>query len=375
MKKRVYSFILVLIFSIFTAACEGPAHSLTPQSPTSDTSYQKAAIDESKPDNPDKNKRLGVSSTKETSNSSGNKKLLACQKVLEERGQFSVEDGTVDYESGFRIFPLLYFIMTKQSIPANQPEQSVFMKDNPIFVTRSDQHKSSLIIAPIHSKRTGTLLGVPRFYDNVNRFAENEVTQYYKPMVMAHSVFLPQVPATEVGPLNKSIEVNRVTWGNELKQFSEVCKDSLLLPPTSQQKPLYPSDEFLDPFSKEIDFVSGAEGLGYDVYIHSIYRYNEEGKIRLPLLVYCPGCKVENVRMVQNKKELKFAEDTNSSQLKEWLGEGWNIFSSEKVEFDVDSFSKADHHKIKTSLPPFMSENPTTIRVTINGENVEYINH
>ncbi|PUA39403.1 hypothetical protein C8Z91_08210 [Paenibacillus elgii] len=362
MKNASKWMMVVSILSIITA-CEGridpqPARGNEVGAATVATNTADLQTDAKEKDN----------KTNQSNNAdSTDPKMLACQKELEERGQFSASEGDVDYESGFRIFPLLHFIMTKKSIEANKPEQTAYMKDNPIFVTNNDKYAPSLLFAIIHSKRTGVLHGVSAFPDN-------KVTKYYKSMVgSAKQGEFPQVPATDVGPTNKGVEINRKTWVNELAEYTEPCKDSLILPTTKTAPPFFNYSDYVYPFSKEIDFVAGAEGVGAGLE-KSIQRYVDEKKIRIPILFYCPGCKVENVVMVQNNVELKFTEATTNSEWQKWLGSDWHMYISEKVDFDEKVFADAFFYRMRTHLPPFISEYPSTVQATINGEQVKYVN-
>lgn len=356
MKKYLIWLLVVVIISTITA-CEGKIKSqpVPNVQVTADTDTAKA-------------KDIKSVKTTPSNGSSDNHKSLkkkTCQRALEDLGQFSEKEGRVDYESGFRIFPLLNFIMTKKSIPANHLEQTVFMKDNPIFVTRNDKHENSLVFATIHSQRTGVLQGVVGFPDN-------EVTRYYESMVFGEGT--PQVPATDIGPLNKSVDVNRETWGSELAEYTGVCKEPLILPPTKTERPFFDYNGAIFPFSKEIDFVAGAEGVGFGL-LELGNRYPDGKKIQIPILVYSPKGKVENVVMIQDGIKLTFTEDENNRDWQKWLGKNWYAFTSEEIDFDENVFIKADFPNIHSDLPPFISENESTIQVTINGEKVEYVNH
>ncbi|WP_166241976.1 hypothetical protein [Paenibacillus turpanensis] len=294
-------------------------------------------------------------------------KEFSCTQSLERLGQFSEEGDFVDYKSGLRIFPLLYFMLTKTSIPAALPNQAVYMQDNPIFVTRDEKHPNLLLFSPVHSKRTGALQGVIGFPDN-------EITEYYEPMVFGKKTgYVKQVPSTEIGPLNKLIDVTRKTWGNELAEYTEPCKELLLLPPAKEEPPFFPYNGKVYPFSKEIDFVAGAEGVGLGLIENGIL-YPGDNKIQIPILLYCPKCQVEDVVMVQDQEELEFQPDRYNDLWKKWLGESWHMFLSEKIDFDEERFAKADLGNIKSSSPPFTDNKPTTIRVKINGEFVEFVN-
>ncbi|MEK3725424.1 hypothetical protein [Paenibacillus sp. FSL H8-0034] len=298
---------------------------------------------------------------------SANSSVAACQKVLEDRGQFSEQKGTVDYKSGMRIFPLLNFLMTKNSIQASDPEQSVYMNDNPIFITRNDKYGDSLLFATIHSKRTGVLQGIKGFPDN-------KVNEYYEPMVLGRkTAYVKEVPSTKIGPQNKLIEVNRQTWMKELAEYTKPCDDALVLPPIQTKLPFFKNMNAIYPFSKEIDFVAGVEAVGYGLSDYGNY-YPDTNKIQIPVLLYCPKCKVENVVMLQNNAKLEFTPDKYYSDWQEWLGQDWHLFTSEKIDFDKKLFQKADLANIRSSLPPFISDSPSTIQVTINGEKVIYVN-
>jgi hypothetical protein len=381
LKNYVKWTIIFVIISVISA-CETNIVSQTPQNTQVNTKTDNTKTDNTKTDNTKtdntktdntktdntktdiENNDLPIST--EDSNSP-NKNTLMCQKALEERGQFSEQKGYADYKSGLRIFPLLDFIMTKHSLQAKHPEQSVFMKDNPIFVTGNDKYSNSLLFATIHSKRTGVLHGVIGFPDN-------EVTRYYEPMVFGSKQgFVPQVPATDLGPLNKSVVVNRKTWVNELAKYSAVCNDTLILPPTKTESPFFHYNGKIYPFSKEIDFVAGVEGVGFGLAENGNYYYDDEKKIQIPILFYCHECKIENIVMIQDSVELKF-EDKYNSEWQKWLGKDWHAFTSEKIDFDEKVFAKAEFSKIHSDLPPFISDDPTTIKVTINGEKVEYVN-
>lgn len=194
---------------------------------------------------------------------------LSCQQSLEKLGQFSVNDGNVDYKSGSRIFPLLHFIMTKKSIKDNQTKQSVFMKDNPIFITSNEHYKNSLLFALIHTKRTGILNGVVGF-------PNNEVTTYYKPMLFSTDISSPQIPATETSTGNKYVAVNRKTWNKELSEDTKSCNDALALPPTITKSAFFEYNGAIRPFSKEIDFIAGAEGVGYGLKEWGNRYYHDE---------------------------------------------------------------------------------------------------
>ncbi|MCP1311470.1 hypothetical protein [Paenibacillus tyrfis] len=357
MERPLQWMVVMAILSMLTA-CTGNMDSKSPES-------LKVAAKTESPKVESINKGGGVpkDSPREAS-----KEIIACQKALESRGQFSIQDGTVDYQAGVRIFPLLNFIMTKQSIPAKHPEQSVFMKDNPIFVTRNDKYANTLVFATIHSQRTGVLHGV-------NGFPDNEVTRYYEPMVFGEKTgFTPQVPVTDAGPLNKAVEVNRETWGNELGELTKPCNDSLILPPTKKATPFFKYNGKIYPYSKEIDFVAGVEGVGFGLAEYG-NRYPEGKKIQIPILLYCPNCSIENVVMIQDGVELTFNKDQCNDDWQKWLGKEWHAFTSEEIDFDEEVFAKADFANIHSKLPPFISQNPSIIRVTINGEQVEFVNH
>ncbi|SCW29925.1 hypothetical protein SAMN04487970_10024 [Paenibacillus tianmuensis] len=364
MKNSAKWMLVVFILSIITA-CEGK---IDPQPPQGNEAGTKTVITNTtglKTDAKEKDSKANQSISPDNVSSTNNK-MLACQKELEERGQFSEYEGNVDYKSGPRIFPLLHFIMTKKSIEANEPEQTVYMKDNPIFVTSNKKYGNSLLFTIIHSKRTGVLHGVTDFPDN-------KVTKFYKSMVGDIKRGNIQIPFTEVSPRNRAVEVNRKTWENELAKYMEPCKDSLILPPTKTAPPFFNYSDYVYPFSKEIDFVAGAEGVGAGLE-QSIKRYVDEKKIRIPILFYCPGCKVENVVMVQNNVELKFTEAEKNSDWQKWLGSDWHMYISEKVDFDEKVFADAFFYGMRTHLPPFISEYPSTVQATINGEQVKYVN-
>jgi hypothetical protein len=303
----------------------------------------------------------------ESENNSVEEPRLSCGQALEQLGQFSVADNLVDYKSGFRIFPLLHFILTKKSIPASMPDEAVFMEDNPIFVTRDEPNASSLLLAPIHSRRTGALHGVTGFPDNV-------VTKYYEPMVIGkENGNVKQVPSTDVGPLNKLVEVNRKTWMNDLAEYTEPCSDSLKLPPMNGKGPFFNFNGQVYPFSKEMDFAAGADGIGYGLKEHGV-RYPAENQIQIPILLYCPDCKVESVTMVQNQTELKFTLDELNAKWREWLGDDWFLFLSEPIDFDEKVFSNAELEKMTSTVPPFINNRPSVIYAKINGKKVEYVN-
>ncbi|KZE73676.1 hypothetical protein [Paenibacillus elgii] len=361
MKRLLRWMVVTAILSMLTA-CTGNMDSKSPES-------LKVAVnnDNIKTENEEKNAGPKKSIPKNTPEPAS-KEIIACQKALENRGQFSIQDGTVDYQSGLRIFPLLHFIMTKQSVPANHPEQSVFMKDNPIFVTRNDKYANSLVFATIHSQRTGVLNGVVGFPDN-------EVTRYYEPMVFGeNNGFTPQVPVTDADPLNKAVEVNRETWGNELGELTKPCNDSLILPPTKTNPSFFKNYQAIYPFSKEVDFVAGADGVGLGLKAYG-QRYPDGNKIQIPILIYCPEGRVENVVMIQDGVELTFKKDQFYDDWQKWLGKEWHAFTSEEIDFDENVFADADFANMHSKLPPFISQNPSTIQVTINGEQVEFVNH
>jgi hypothetical protein len=294
-----------------------------------------------------------------------------CQKELESLGKFSVQGNKADYESGRRIFPLLDFILTKKSTPANIPKQLVFMKDNPIFVTDTEKYTNTLVFAPIHSKRTGVLHAVTGYPDNI-------VTNYYEPMVFGKkNDFTPEIPSVYVDSLNKSIEVNRETWVNELSEYTKACRETLILPPTNTKRPFFHYNGKIYPFSKEIDFVTGVEGVGFGLEEDGIAYYGDDNnKITIPILIYSPQNKIENVVMIQDGVELKFHLDEHySNEWQKWLGSDWHFLVSEKVDFNEDVFSKADFSQIQSNLPPFISDNSSIIQITINGEKVKYFNH
>lgn len=350
--------IITLVIIIVLPACNG-----TIVSPSGSSIKISAETEKPKTNNQNNN----VSTSPDTSNSPI-KDILPCQKALETGGQFSELEGYVDYKSGFRIFPLLDFIMTKHSIQAQDLQQSVFMKDNPIFVTSNKKYGHSLLFATIHSKRTGVLQGVVGF-------PNNEVTSYYEPMVFgSEQGFTPQVPATDIGPLNKSVEVNRETWGNELVSYSNSCNEALNLPPTKTEMPFFDYNGKVYPFSKEVDFVAGTEGIGFGLSEFGNYYYPDERKIQIPILFYCPECKIENVVMIQENVELKFDVNKYNSDWQDWLGKDWHMFTSQKIDFDENLFAKADLSNIHSGLPPFISDKPSIIQVTINGEKVNYVN-
>lgn len=289
----------------------------------------------------------------------------ACQVALGKMGQFSDQEGKVDYKSGERIFPLLSFIMTKHSITTTDSQQSVYMKDNPIFVTRNEKYPNTLLFAPIHSKRTGVLHGGVGF-------PENEVTKYYEPMVFVSEIDGKRVePSTDIA--NKTVEVNRETWTNELAKYTEACNDSLILPPTKQAEPFFEYNGWTYPFSKEIDFVAGVDGVGLGLEEYG-FHYPDEDKIQIPILIYSPQSTVDNVVMIQDGAELKFTRDKYNSDWQKFLGEDWHSFTSVEVDFDKEAFANADFDKIHSALPPFISDNPSTIQATINGEKVTFVN-
>lgn len=351
MKKFLKLIIIIIIISLVTA-CEKKIDSQGAKN------YPQPAQKSQSPMEPQGAEKTDPSA----------KNNVACLKALEELGQYSEREGKVDYQSGRRIFPLLQFIITKKSIPANSPEQSVFMNDNPIFVTRNDRYANSLVFSTIHSKRTGVLHGVTGFPDNA-------VTNYYEPMVFGSNFgYIPQVPSTNLRPQNNPVEVNRKTWANELKDYANICKDSLILPPTNNARPFFSYNGKIYPFSKEIDFVTGAEGVGFGLDEYGISYFNNENKIQIPILVYCPKGKVESVVMLQDGVELKFTEDKYNSDWQKWLGKDWHAFKSEKVDFDEKLFAKADFAGIHSKLPPFLSDNSLTVQLVINGEKVDYIN-
>ncbi|SCW84698.1 hypothetical protein SAMN04487970_10674 [Paenibacillus tianmuensis] len=375
MKRPLQWMVVMAILSMLTA-CTGKIDSTSPEnlkvvanteSPKEESINKGGAnSDHTETEHEEKTSKSKKSVPKDSPRQAS-KKIIACQKVLEDRGRFSVEDGIVDYQSGLRIFPLLHFIMTKKSVPANHSEQSVFMKDNPIFVTRDDKYANSLVFATIHSQRTGVLHGVIGFPDNV-------VTQYYEPMVFGEKTgFTPQVPVTDVALLNKSVEVNRETWVNELAEYTKDCNDSLILPPTKTDPPFFKYNGKIYSFSKEIDFVAGVEGVGFGLAEYG-NSYPGGKKIRIPILLYCPNCNIENVVMIQDGVKLKFKEDEYNAEWQKWLGQEWHAFKSEEIDFDEEVFTEANFSNIHSDLPPFISDKPSTIQVTINGEKVEYLN-
>ncbi len=296
--------------------------------------------------------------------------IFNCQRELEALGKYSIENKQVDYKSGYRIFPLLNFILTKKPVPSNIPEQSVFMKDNPIFVTDNEKYTDTLVFATIHSKRTGILHGVIGY-------PENEVTNYYENMVFGteQSNFIPEIPSVYIDSLNKLVEVNRETWVNELSEYNKACRGALVLPATNTKAPFFDYNGKVYPFSKEIDFISGAEGVGFGLSEYG-NSYYDDNKIAIRILVYCPQNTIEDVVMIQDGVELKFHLDNEyNSRWQKWLGNDWRLFVSEKVDFNEDAFSKADFSQIHSTLPPFISDNPSIIQVTVNGEKVKYFNH
>ncbi|KEQ26485.1 hypothetical protein ET33_32055 [Paenibacillus tyrfis] len=106
---------VVSILSIVTA-CEGRIDPQTPRGNEVGTTTVATNAADLKTDAKEKE-----SKTSQSDNASPtDHKMLACQKELEEQGQFSEYEGSVDYKSGPRIFPLLHFIMTKKSIEANE---------------------------------------------------------------------------------------------------------------------------------------------------------------------------------------------------------------------------------------------------------------
>ncbi|GIP56044.1 hypothetical protein [Paenibacillus vini] len=263
--------------------------------------------------------------------------------------------------------PLLNFIMTKQSVPASQEEEQVFMKDNPIFVTDNREYANILVFAPIHSQRTGALHGVIGYPDN-------EIKNYYVSMVLGDEPdFTPQVPSTDIGPMNKLVEVNRETWGNELKEYTADCNDVLNLPPVHTDSPFFDYNGALYPFSKEIDFIGGVEGIGNGLVEYGI-RFPGDSQIRIPILIYSPNGEISEVSMKQNNNFLTFEKDKYFEEWRGWLGREWYMFESDVIDFDKDLFTNADFEDISSVTLPFSSDEPTTIRLRINGGIVEFYN-
>ncbi|QGQ98818.1 hypothetical protein EHS13_30040 [Paenibacillus psychroresistens] len=107
----------------------------------------------------------------------------------------------------------------------------------------------------------------------------------------SESGFTPQVPATDIGPSNKSVDVNRETWETQLSEYSRECKESLILPATIKESPFFQYNNKIYPFSKENDFIAGVEGVGFGLDENGNYYFPEEKKIQIPILFYCPECK------------------------------------------------------------------------------------
>lgn len=355
---------MIIFFLIFITGCF--------KSPSIQTELEEKAIIQENSDNAEnkveENKEDPSKPSVPQGNAQSNEAIGKCIRTLERLGQFSETEGYIDYESGFRIFPLLYFIMTKQSLPASKPGQEVFMQDNPIFVTQNSKDAHILIFAPIHSKRTGALNGTIGF-------PANPIMRYYKPMVLGDSPdYTAQAPSTDIGPLNKLEEVNRETWVNELKEYTSDCKDSLILPPTSTASPFFDYNGATYPFSEEIDFVGGVKGIGYGLIENGMY-YPADNTIKIPLLIYSADAEIGSIRMKQNGKYLKFQEDEYNQYWQEWLGKEWRLLVSEELTFDHELFKRGELEQIHSDLPPFISDESTIIEVMVDDRVVEFINN
>ncbi len=305
----------------------------------------------------------------DTITETGNQEELeACIQAIHDRGFLLPEEGYVDYKGGFRIFPLLHFILTKESIPATRPGEDVYMLDNPVFVTEHENYADALVFAPVHSQRTGVIQGIPGM-------PQNEVTEYYTDILygpVSHHL------ATDVGPTNKSVPVTRDTWGNELSEYTEPCEDVLALPPAQDEPPTFHTSGAMFPFTEEIDFIAGQSRVGYSLLqTGKGFRFENKkiAEIQIPILLYCPGCEVDSVEMVQDDATLHFQTSKYDYLWKEWLGDDWHAFTSEWVDFDEDLFMKAELDKIDSDTPPFISDSPSTIGVTMDGERVTFMNH
>ncbi len=355
---RLYKLVMIVVL-FFTAACSSSAnHTKEDKSKRVDTEVKQS---------PNQNP---TESLHAADNTPIPLNISSCEAALEFLGGFSDQEGGADYQSGERIFPLLHFILTKQAVPAVSPEQEVYMKDNPIFVTNNSKYEHLIAFATIHSKRTGALHGVVGYPDN-------EVINYYLPMVLDVTAENKEIiPSVEIGSSNEIIPVNRQTWSKELSSYTQSCNDELVLPPTQEntERVFLGYNGKLYPFSKEIDFVAGVEAVGFQL-AEIGNSYPGENKIQIPILLYCPQCKIENVTMIQDGKKLKFKKDEYYKEWQQWLGKEWHAFTSEQIDFDEDKFKKADFDNILSALPPFISDNPSTIQATINGELVTFINH
>ncbi len=290
--------------------------------------------------------------------------LNACKAALEDMGHYSESNGKVDYKSEYRIFPLLQFIMTKKSIPASDPAQSVYMQDNPFFVTKNERYANSIMLATIHSKRSAVLF-------NEWGYTPNEVMDYYAPMRLGDN---PVLPATDKGPNNGFIEVNRKTWDHELATYTAPCQKVLNLPPTKTERPILENGQHMYPFLEEIDFVTGVQGIAAGL-AEDQYLYDPEEKMmQIPILIYCPNCQIDKVVMVQDGAELKFEQHGQYENWQEWFGSEWHLFTSDKINIDLETLEEGDLSKIQSNFPPFNGDHPTRVQATIDGEIVEYFN-
>ncbi|WP_166244101.1 hypothetical protein [Paenibacillus turpanensis] len=361
--KRV-AFVLLCLCLAVLSACNGEPRQTGETTPISTPQQESEVGNKESYTNP-------VNTTDEAKGKKGEQtsdSLIACANELERLGQYTAEKGDADYRSGRRIFPLLHFILTKKSVDAKEAADYNFVLDNPIFVTKQEEYSNSLVFSTIHTIRTGILHGTAGF-------PMNSVTSFYEPMVLGEDYdYKEQVPGVQVTP-DRFVELNRESWISEFGDSSKACEDVLKLPPASTEYPWFDYNHAVYPFSKEIDFVAGVEGVGNGLHEFNRYPEADSSKIQIPLLLYCPNCsEVEEVAMLQEQKRLSFNKDPYYEKWQDWLGKEWHMYLSEPIDFDDDAAVKADFDKLYADLPPFVNEKSSFIEVTLKGDKVMFFN-
>lgn len=95
---------VIIFFLIFITGCF--------KSPSIQTELEEKAIIQENSDNAEnkveENKEDPSKPSVPQGNAQSNEAIGKCIRTLERLGQFSETEGYIDYESGFRIFPLLY---------------------------------------------------------------------------------------------------------------------------------------------------------------------------------------------------------------------------------------------------------------------------
>lgn len=279
-------------------------------------------------------------------------RVETCEQVLAKLGSYTLEDGKVSYQTGRRIFPLLHFMMTKQSLPAHSEDRFVYMMDNPIFVTPNDEYSEAILFAPIHSKRTFVLFTYTDDYSN-------PIKQFYSDMPSSLYTYI---------DLEEAIDFTRDVWEEEFSTYAPLCEQELALPPRGTDT------EWLDPitgtlpFTLEMDFIAGVDGAGFTLIQNGTSYYPDQETIQLPLLLYCPNCHIDQIVMEHDGEKWSFGPDEFRDEWQDTLGEGWFSFESERIDLD---YSWIEEDRL---YEPSLIQ-PTQIVVTIDGEDVVFVNH